>query len=173
MEETERLAYSIRLSPEGFLRSLSLVPWFSRLGEPSSRDHLVARIHNWDEWPGPESAAVEDLGQRSQVWYDELIDAAGPRKSEVQTLWGRIQDVVIEHARGAVPYRRDEDAWHGPTAAVWDAAWVAATIGCSLLLDREAPSEALDQWRWLTEGHWPCGYASLPVEGDPVRLMVL
>jgi hypothetical protein len=162
-----------RLSPEEFLRSLALVPWFSRLGEPSPRDHQVARIRDWHEWRGPRSPQVQALGPRSQVWYDELIEAAGPRKQEVEALWERIRLAVFEHACGAVPFDPEEDTWHGPTAAVWHAAWVAGVVGCSILLGREIPSEAMDQWGWLVEGHWPCGYAHDPDEGDPVVLLVL
>lgn len=162
-----------RLGPEEFLCSLAQVPWFRHLGEPSPRDHQVARIRDWNEWPGPESPQVQDLGPRSQSWHDELIEGAGPRKSEVEALWERIRQAVFEHACGAVPYDSEEDSWHGPTTAVWHAAWVAGVVGCSLLLGREIPSEAIDQWSWLVEGHWPCGYTYDPEQGESVVLMVL
>ena len=162
-----------RMSPEEFLRSLAQVPWFGRLGEPSPRDHQVARIRDWHEWPGPESPQVRELGPRTQAWHDELTEGTGPRKPEVEALWEQIRRVVFERACGAVPYDPGEDTWHGPTAAVWQAAWVAGVVGCSLLLEREIPSEAIAQWSWFVEGHWPCGYAYDPVEDEPVVLKVL
>jgi hypothetical protein len=164
---------SRQLDAEEFVRSLARVRWFSRLGQPSPRDDQVARIHDWHEWPGPESPQVEDLGPRSQAWYEQLTAGAGPRRAEAEALWERIRRAVTEHARGTVPYDPEADSWHGPTLAVWHASWVAGVIGCSILLGQEIPSEALDHWRWLTEGHWPCGYAWHPVEDQPAVLMVL
>ncbi len=161
-----------RSSTEEFLRSLAQVHWFGSLGRPNPRDHQVVRIRDWHEWPGPESPRVRELGPRGQAWHDGLIEVAGPRKPEVDALWERIRQAVFEYACGAVPYDPEADSWYGPTAAVWQAAWVAGAIGCSLLLKSEIPSEAVDQWSWLVEGHWPCGYAVDPVEGEPVVLMV-
>jgi hypothetical protein len=162
-----------QLNPEEFLNPLARVPWFSRLGQSSPRDDQAARIHDWREWPGPESPRVEDLGPRSQAWYDQVMAGAGTRRAEAEALWERIRGAVFEHARDTVPYDPEADSWHGPTLAVWHASWVAGAIGCSILLGHEIPSEALDHWRWLTEGHWPCGYARPPVEDEPVVLMVL
>lgn len=161
------------LSPEEFLRSLDQVPWFSHLGEPNARDHQVARIRDWEEWPGPESSQVRALGPRGQSLRDELIEVAGVRKAEVEAWWERIRQAVFQQACGAVPYDPEEDTWHGPTAAVCHAAWVAGLVGCGLLLGREIPSEATEQWSWFVEGHWPCGYAFDPEEGEPFVLLVL
>lgn len=161
------------LSPEEFLRSLAQIPWFARLSEPCSRDHQVVRIREWDEGPGPESPQGEDVGTRTQAWRDAVIEDAGHLKPEIEALWERIQQAVFERACDAVPFDSKEDAWHGPTMAVWHAAWVAGVIGCSLLLGREIPLEVMDQWSWFVEGHWPCGYAYEPLEGEPVVLLVL
>lgn len=161
------------MSVEGFLAAIRCVPWFRHLGEPNGRDVRVARIRRWEEWPGPESPRVESYGVRSQEWHDRMIELAGTREWEVRGLFERIGREVVEHAGRAVAFDLGEDAWHGPTAAVGDAAWVSGVVGCHLLLGCEIPSEVLDRWAWFAEGHWPCGYAYEPDEGEDVALLVL
>lgn len=173
MDESSPLLNPRDMSPEAFLHALAAIPWFRQLGEPDALDVDATGIHDWHEWPGPESPEVDALGSRTQAWYDALMGGAGPRRQAAQALWDQTHQVVIEHARKAVPYDPEEDTWHGPTAAVWFAAWVSATIACSLLLCHDIPSEALDHWHWFIKGHWPCGYAWAPIDNEPVRLMVL
>jgi len=156
---------------DDFLRSLAQIPWFSELGKPTHCDDLVVRIREWSGWPGPE--ANEVFAQRIQSWYDSLTASASLRKSEMEVLWERVHQIVFEHARATVPFDPSEDAWHGPTIAVWLAAFIAGIIACSLLLGQVIPDEALAQWRWYTAGHWPCGYACEPEEGECGVLMVL
>ena len=161
------------LSPEAFLQALARIPWFRHLGEPDSRDQEVVRIRAWHEWPGPQSPECQDLGPLTQDWHDAMMADAGSRRAEAQAFWDRALAATIDHARGAVPFDPDQDSWHGPTTAVWHAAWVAATVGCCLLLGREVPPAAHDQWGWLAAGHWPCGFVPSPVPGEPARLLVL
>jgi hypothetical protein len=101
--------------------------------------------------------------------------------------WERIHAIVFDLVRANVPYRDEQDAWYAPNAAVWQAAWIAALVGCTLFkygqLPERSPSQwtLASEWSWFQEGHWPCcyfwswGYTELDAverTGGPRRLIV-
>ena len=153
-----------------FLRQLEVVPWFSQLGRPVPPDAEVETISTWKEWPGPEEWNVAELAQRQQELYDGLFGDAADQESPQKSLWDAVHVIVFRRATEFVPYDPNEDPWHGPTAAVWQAAWTAGLIALCLQLGQEIPPEIQSQWTWFERGHWPCGYD--PNQRDLGRLLV-
>jgi hypothetical protein len=147
---------------EEFIAGLALIPWFERLGKPSERDPEVFRIYDWAVWPGPEDSACSLQGLLYQKWHDELFQS----KTPYSRLWVTIEAQVFQLIKHTVPYQADEDAWHGPNAAVAGARFLAALTGCTLLkygslgdLGSERKQWTLaNEWSWYGAGHWPCGY---------------
>jgi hypothetical protein len=142
-----------------FMQDIAVVPWFRDVGQPLPSDTKAQQLRCWEDWPGPEDAAVFELSKRQQALYDELLANAPPRRAELENLWGRISRVVIPLASAAVPYDASRDAWHGPNAAVWQAAWTTGLVAWCVLLGRQIPAELEEQWHWFMLGRWPCGYA--------------
>jgi hypothetical protein len=102
--------------------------------------------------------------QEAQVDRRERLLAAGD-PPQIEALWQRIHDRVFMQAIPRVPWKDDEDTWHGPTAAVWNAAWTAALVGISGSLSIDLDQGSLGgewtlaaEWRWLRACHWPCMY---------------
>lgn len=151
-----------------FLASLETVPWFSRIGEPIPDLPNLPRIHEWDEWPGPEDEGVAAIGLREQAFYDELIG----EDSSLKGTWDQVHGAVFRRATSAVPYDAAKDAWHAPSAAVWQAAWTAGLVGLCLALGRSVPEGIQRRWQWFLRGHWPCGYESVSDGGEPGPLVV-
>ena len=84
---------------------------------------------------------------------------------QIEALWQRIHERVFIRAKPRAPWKDDEDAWHAPTTAVWQAAWNAALVGISGSLGIDLDQRSLGgewtlalEWRWLRAGHWPCMY---------------
>src|SRR6266542_4494494 len=69
---------------------------------------------------------------RPSTCHPFAIGRAGtpPPDDPSTQLWNRIHDTVFECARTAVPYHDEQDAWYGPNAAVWQASFTAALVGC-------------------------------------------
>lgn len=161
-----------------FLKLLELMPWFRNIGGSISPDKAVERISKWEGWPGPEEPSVAVFHDRLQSLYDEITQAVGEdmqrpfngvvRRYDEFTqdvrqglpgLWDRIHTVVLRIASRAVPFDPEQDAWHAPTAAVWQAAVTAGLLGLCLQTGRPVPAELEEQFDWFARGHWPCGYA--------------
>ena len=159
------------LSIEAFVAQLETVPWFSELGQPGPADAEATRIFSWDEWPGPEDPSVNELALGQQALYDGLLETAGEKRQEFLALWDRIQETVFRAARTRVPYDPEEDCYHGPTAALWQAAWTAGLIGWCLYVGQPVPGDLREQWQWYLAGHWPAGYSWLS-DDKPGPLLV-
>ncbi len=149
-----------------FIALLRDIPWFMNLGKPHPRDHQVVRIWDWKEWPGPEGAHGQWFGQLHPLVQARLLAAHPGREQEFNGTFNMIRETVEALAIPNVPaYEADEDAWHGPTACVWGAGFLAALVGCHILLKEPVPATIADEWAWLADGHWACDYA----EDNPYR----
>jgi hypothetical protein len=155
---------------DDFLVQLAAVPWFSNIGRTTPPDAGVERISAWEDWPGPEEPAITELSLRHQALFDAIMEGAGEQRAALSELWDRIHAAVFRAAAPRVPYDPKQDAWHGPTTAVWQAAWTAGLMGLCLQTGRPIPQELLDQWSWFARGHWPSGFASQ--RGDHGSLLV-
>lgn len=151
-----------------FLVNLETVPWFSTISEPITDVPNVLRIRSWDEWPGPMDDGVEALNLRHGALYEELVR----QDSSLKVIWDQIHAAVFRRATSAVPFDSTTDAWHGPTTAVWQAAWTAGLIGLCLASGHARPEDLQRQWEWFLRGHWPCGYERIMNDGEPGPLVV-
>jgi hypothetical protein len=147
-------------SPDEFERELGMVEWFAHLGEQSPWDGSCARIFAWDQWPGPEDPLVEAFSCASQERYDRAFAASPLPASDLQHLFDRGHSAVTSLARNAVPFDPEEDAWHGPTQCVWQAAYTGGLIMCVLGSGWAIPDDLVEEWNWYCAGHWPSGFAS-------------
>jgi len=137
---------------------IGAVPWFHNLGAPNDADAEVIRIHTWDEWPGPEDPGCMGSEYESEKWRERIFYDLSLGRDAVD-LWNRIQyEMVIPLASKRVDYDEALDCYHAPNSAVWHAGWLAAVIGCRLLLGFGFADNALRQWDWFARGHWPFGY---------------
>jgi hypothetical protein len=143
---------------EQFLFQLERVPWFERLGRPVDSGAGVDSIADWEDWQGPGAPGTLGIALRQQALHDELFASAGERGAEAKQLWDRIHAIVFRDATPRVPYKPDEDCYHAPSQAVWDAAWTAGLVGICLLLNRPIPAELAEQWKWYLAGRWPCAW---------------
>ena len=146
---------------------LEQIPWFKRLGQPAIRDSEIFRIYAWQTWPGAEDPGAIIQAQYHTHWHDDLFQTHTPPPDDPLTqLWNRIHNTVFARARTTVPYHNEQDAWYGPNAAVWQASFTAALVGCMFakygqLPVSERPSSQWTlqhEWEWFVEGHWPCSY---------------
>ena len=151
-------------SVEDLLAQIESAPWFRNIGKPTPDDSQVERIYRWEDWPGPEEPSIVELAYREQALYDDIMRDAGGHRERLSALWDSIHKVVFRVATVAVPYDPQQDTWHAPTMAVWQAAWTAGLIGLCIESERPIPPELKEQWEWFVRGHWPSGYAS--VRGD-------
>jgi hypothetical protein len=150
-----------------FLALLRRVPWFRNLGKPHRWDSEVARIHSWDEWPGPEGGYGDRFARWPAVVREAIEEGESGRRNELDTLWKHAYSLVLDHAARNVPeFNPERDPWYGPTACVHDAAYTAALMAWHILLDRPVPEMIAGTWRWFAEGHWPCDFAEEPVGWD-------
>lgn len=159
-------------SVEDFLAQLETISWFGNLGNPILPRSGVEQIYRWEDWPGPEEPPILELSLRQQILYDSIMSDAGEQQGDLSALWDRIHAVVFRAAAPKVPYDPQQDSWHGPTTAVWQAAWTAGLIGLCLQLGRFVPPELEEQWIWFLRGHWPSGYANLGAGGRLGPLLV-
>jgi|SoiMethySBSTD1v2_1073268.scaffolds.fasta_scaffold80720_4 hypothetical protein len=153
----------IMISIESFLIEIDQILWFANVGKPSELDGQALRITSWEAWSGPETPG-SGLMQEAQVDRHERLLAAGDPR-QIEALWQRVRDRVFMQAIPRVPWMDDADAWYGPSAAVWNAAWNAALVGISGSLGINLDQDSLGgewtlaaEWRWLRAGHWPCMY---------------
>lgn len=155
------LTEDAELSSSGadFVRQLPSIPWFASIGQPFEGNETVARLESWDAWPGPEDDAVGELSIRHQTLYDTIMEKTPDSADELTLLWERIHKIVIQAASPTIPCDQSQNAWHGPNAAVWQAAWTAGLIGLCLQTRRSIPRELQEQWSWFVRGHWPSGFA--------------
>lgn len=151
---------------EAFLNELETIPWFAKLGDPLPAGSDHKQIQGWDDWPGPEEESVEEIGYWQQLLREDLMDH--PESTSLSGLWDRIEEVVLRVAVRNVPYDPEEDAWHGPNAAVWHAAFTAGLMGLCVFLRQEPPSELDQLWRWFVAGHWPCDWDGEYPYGKPI-----
>lgn len=156
-----------------FVANLEAVPWFNSVGQPLPADTTAQQLHRWEDWPGPEEPAILELSERQQALHDELLASAPERCRDLETVWERVSEIVIRLGASAVPYDANEDAWHGPTTAVWQASWTAGLVAWCIMLGREIPADLQEQWHWFVLGHWPSGYTLVKADGRPGPLLVL
>jgi hypothetical protein len=141
-----------------FLGELPTIPWFSRIGQPIAEESNVKRMASRDDWPGPEDANVYEVHERLQTLYDAILSEVGEDQGELTDIWNKVHGIVFRDGSTMVAYDPSGDPWHGPNAAVWQAAWTAGLVAWCLFLRREMPLELQDQWNWFKRGHWPAGY---------------
>ena len=158
---------------KAFLSYLPTVPWFANVGQPLT-DPDVPRIWDWDAWAGPEeeTGRIITLSLRHQDWQGALLAAHPEQEAELEALWQRVADIVMNAATGKTPYDPDADAWHAPTTAVWQAVWTAGLAAWRLACNEPIPPDLAHQWDWYARGHWPCGYAYLSEDGAPGPLEI-
>ena len=115
----------------------------------------------------PGGSRVRDARGDYQKRKDDLFERAGsPDGFDIQTAWDAIHAAVLQSAKARVPYNESGDAWDGPNAAAWGAAFCAALVGCRRLVGgaAEHPAPGVMQWTpeyewsWFEAGHWPCMY---------------
>jgi hypothetical protein len=143
-----------------FLAELECIPWFSKVGQALPAVTTAKQLRRWDDWPGPEEPAIFELSARLQAIYDAMAESA-VRRDELSRLWDLVHQIVFRLACPAVPYDSEQDAWHGPTTAVWQAAFTAGLIAWCVRLRRPVPAELHEQWSWFVLGHWPSGYTAM------------
>jgi hypothetical protein len=154
---------SARDVPE-FLALLGRVPWFLNLGKPHRWDHKVARIHSWEEWPGPERGYGDWFGKWPAVVREAIEASERDRLRDLDALWERVHALVFERAVPNVPlFDPKRDPWYGPTACVWLAAYISSLVAWHVLLVRPIPRMIAESWWWYSEWHWPCDFAEEPV----------
>jgi hypothetical protein len=146
-------------SLDEFVASLSSVPWFSRIGNAPAD---VPHIASWDKWAGPEDDFVITVATDQQAIYDAFCVTSNRLPPELQSTWDSVHQCVFDRATLLVPYDPDEDAWHPPTAAVWDAAWTACLVALHIQTGRPVPQLLAVRWKWFLGGHWPCSYTDSP-----------
>jgi hypothetical protein len=159
-------------SSGSFVESLAQVRWFCAIGQPLQEDGVV-RLGSCSEWPGPEDPRVAAFFSEHQSFKDELESSFGSRHSELVALWDDIHLRVLGTAGPVIGYDAAEDAWHGPTAATWHAAWIAGLVAWYQAVDRPIPDSVAQQWLWFRRGRWPAGFASLDESGKGKGLLVL
>lgn len=148
-----------------FIEQLDAIPWFANLGSPSPRDQEVFRIYHWEAWPGPEDPSSEMQTAFLLRWHDDLFHM-GPSSAGLREAWQNIHDQVLRLTKPAVGYDESQDVWFGPNAAVRQAAYTTALVGCTVLRDgglTEAGGARnqwtlSNEWSWYRAGHWPCMY---------------
>jgi hypothetical protein len=150
-----------------FFDELADIPWFANLGRPSPRDPEVFRIYDWLTWPGPEDPGAEMLAAYHMKWRDDVF-ACGevPDGFDMKRTWDAIQTAALQLTKAHLPYDEAQDAWYGPNAAAWSAAWSAALVGCRRLIGGKSDGSSTrfmqwtpeNEWSWYEAGHWPCMY---------------
>ena len=141
-----------------FLDYLERIPWFGNVGKPLPAGTSAKQLRGWEDWPGPEEPPIFELAERHQALYEALLKGAERRRAELSRLWEHVREIVFRRALPAVPCDPEQDAWHAPTTAVWQAAWTAALVAWCLRLGCPIPAELQEQWDWFAGGHWPSGY---------------
>src|SRR5260370_24422 len=82
-----------------------------------------------------------------------VLERLGARPPQIEALWQRIHERVFMQAILRVPWKDDEDAWHAPSTAVWQAAWNAALVGISGSLGIDLDKGSLGgEWTYFRLG---------------------
>jgi hypothetical protein len=151
---------------ETFIDELKTVPWFANLGKPLP-DQGIQRIGGWTEWKGPESEPNEIFYSSLQLLRTGCEGRHRYQKDKLKKVFDEVYGQVVKAAAGPVPYDPDEDIWHGPTAAVWDAAFTAACMALYLYVADPVPVFLEEHWAWFKKGHWHCGFAQIDDSEQP------
>jgi hypothetical protein len=155
-----------------FLSEIRDVRWFASVGEPLSPDLGLTQLASWNDWPGPECPEVIELFLRDADLKAALLASDSSRIEELQHAFDVAHDTVLSAAANHVDFGPDKDAWHAPSTAVWQAAWVAGLVAMHLVLGRELPRDLAREWELFRAGHWPAGYADPVSEGKHRRILV-
>jgi hypothetical protein len=143
-----------------FLYQLPTIPWFEHIGEADNSMAKVRWLRTWHDWPGPEAPGVEAAAMRAQDLKHYLEEEANRRGVDIGSTWDTTESAARTHARNALPYDPEQDAWHAPTQSAWDAGWYAALVACHLQLELQVPIDLGRIWDLFKLGHWPCGYVT-------------
>jgi hypothetical protein len=141
-----------------FVAELKSIPWLKNVGKALPAGSTAKQMQRWEDWPGPEEPAILELSTRFQGLYDHLIAESKSRGLDLSKLCQQAHDIVFESAASAVPYHQKQDCYHGPTAAVWQAACTAELVVMYVATRRSIPDDVQEQWKWFVDGHWPAGY---------------
>jgi|SRR6516162_4126631 hypothetical protein len=155
-----------------FLQEVASIPWFRNIGKPLPPDSRAKPIFQWKDWPGPEDPAIIELSQRHQSLHDSILAQFKIEREDLLAIWDRVNEAVFFYASPALPYSEEEDAWHGPTAALWHAAWTAGLIAWCVHLCQPIPADLQEQWEWYVLGRWPAGYSEVLAPDRPGPLLV-
>jgi hypothetical protein len=147
---------------EEFLEKIRLIDWFGRIGNDLDHSH---RILSWDEWVGPEDISCSPMGLLINEIKESLLDVAAERDLPIEPLMEKVQTEILVEAKKYVPYDENEDAWYAPNTAVWQASWIGALMYISSVLELKVHKDIERQWKWFSDGHWPCTYV-LKTEND-------
>lgn len=66
---------------------------------------------------------------------------------------------MVDHAAECLSVEVDDDAWHAPTTAAWQAAWIFCLEAAHLARGLPVPDDVAAQVAWFERGHWPCALA--------------
>ena len=155
-----------------FIESLTQIRWFHATGQPLQEEGVL-QLASCVDWPGPEDPRVEAFFSKQQALKDELEKLCGDHHSEMLALWDTIHRRVIETAGPVIGHNPVEDAWHGPSAATWHAAWTAGLMAWCQEVEYPIPNWLAQQWSWFIKGRWPAGFATLGKGGAGKGFLVL
>jgi hypothetical protein len=139
-----------------FKNILLKIGWFLNIGQQCNASYI---IKDWYEWRGPEDPPTLALAKWTQEVYDKIFQIAVDKKAELTKLWEDIHEIVLKTARTNINDETNQDAWHAPSQAPWDAAFISSLVAVYLNLNIEMPLELIIVWDWYVKGHWPCSYA--------------
>ncbi|MBX9627802.1 MAG: hypothetical protein K2X82_28650 [Gemmataceae bacterium] len=155
-------------SVDDLIAQIEAVSWFSNVGRPTPADAGVGRIWRWEDWPGPDDLGVQVIGELAEGLHDLISAATGKPRTDLSELWDRIHAAVFRAAAHRIPYDPQQDCYHGPTTAVWAAAWTACLVGLYLHTGRFIPPDLREHWAWYARGHWPCAYSVVDDDLGPM-----
>lgn len=158
------------LDIEDFASSLSAIAWFTKLGESSKWDVGCIRIHDWNEWRGPEDNANESLNTQYQAIYDWFKISNTPQLSELFNT--TLANVTKLASRNVPDYDPEQDPWHAPSQCVNEAAYCAGLVACNLYMNIPVHEDLQEIWAWFAGGHWPCGFVDDAKTHNRVALLV-
>ena len=144
-----------------FVAEVKSIPWLKNVGKPFPLGATAKILQRWEDWPGPEEPAVLELSTRFQHLYDQVIAESRSRGLDLSDLCKQVHEIVFDCASRAVPYDPKQDCYHGPTAAVWQAASTAELLAMCVAMGRSIPDDLQEQWKWFVNGHWPAAYSSV------------
>lgn len=141
--------------------------WFAAIGDDID-DPDVDRIRSWDAWEGPEQERVAAI----HIGHSEMQGRVTGGDAKLDAIFIAVRDRMIDHLSRFAPFDPNEDAWHGPTTAVVQAAWTVALVALHKHLHTHVPEVLAAQYRWYKRGHWPCGYKTVDEFGRPAGFCI-